>query len=88
MFPACTHCFFMVGFLSAMGVHAEPFLIRTLCGSCGLSSLQDEVQHSHSLGTLPLVIPVVSAPSKMRCGHSLVDGHTPGCWAPCPGWCV
>ena len=162
----------MVGFLWAMGVRAEPSLIRTLPGSCGLSSLRDEVQtlpfachpppgdscslsslqdevwalpgswaHSRLLGTLPWVMPVVSAPSEMRCVHSpvvghpppgdacrlsslrdemrallggwvhswllgtlsqvvlvvsapsemrcvhsLVDGHTPGCWAPSPGW--
>ena len=108
MFPASTHSFFMVGLLRAMGVHAEPFLIRTLCGSCGLSSLQDEVQtlpfaehpplggacslsslrdevralpgswaHSRLLGTLPRVVPVVSAPSEMRCSQSPVDAHTP-----------
>ena len=27
-----------------MGVHAEPSLIRTLPGACGLSSLREEVQ--------------------------------------------
>ena len=65
-------------------VHTEPSLICTLPGACGLSSLRDEVQtlpgcwaHSRSLGTLPRVVPVVSAPSEMRCGHSPVDGHTP-----------
>ena len=49
-----------------------------------LSSHQDEVQalpggwaQSRSLGTFPLLMPVVSAPSEIRCGHSLVDGHTP-----------
>ena len=35
--------FFMVGLLWAMGVHTEPFLIRTLPGACGLTSLRDEV---------------------------------------------
>ena len=81
MFPASTHSFFMVGLLWAM---AEPSLIRTLPGACGFSSLRDEVQtlpgcwaHSRSLGTLPRVVPVVSAPSKMMCGHPPVDGHTP-----------
>ena len=53
-------------------------------GSCSLSSLRDEVQvlpgswvHSRLLGTLPQVVPVVSAPSEMRCVHSPVNGHTP-----------
>ena len=84
MFPASTHSFFMVGLLRAMGVHAEPSLIHTLPGACGLSSLRVEVQtlpsgwaHYRLLGTLPGVVPVVSAPSEMRCGHSLVDEHTP-----------
>ena len=82
MVPASTHSFFMVGLLRAMGVRAEPSLIRTLPGSFSLSSLGDEVQtlpgrwaHSRSLGTLPQVVPAVSAPSEMRCGHCLVDGH-------------
>ena len=44
--------------------------------------------HSRLMGTLPLVVPVVSAPSEMRCEHSPVDRHTPGCWAPCPEWCL
>ena len=44
MFPASTCSFFMVGLLQAVGVCAEPSLIRTLPGSCGLNSLQDEVQ--------------------------------------------
>ena len=35
---------FFVGLLQAMGVCAEPSLIRTLPGVCGLSSLRDEVQ--------------------------------------------
>ena len=62
MFPASTHSFFfffMVGLLQAMGMRAEPSLICTLPGACGLSSLRDEVQtfpggwaHSWSLGTL------------------------------------
>ena len=39
----------MVGLLWALGLHAEPSLIRTLLGACGLSSLRDEVQ------TLPSV---------------------------------
>ena len=30
----------------------------------------------HPRGTLPRVVPVVSAPSMMRCGHSPVDGHS------------
>ena len=34
----------MVGLLRALGVRAEPSLIHTLPGSCGLSYLQDEVQ--------------------------------------------
>ena len=110
MFPASTHSFFMVGRLWAMGVRAEPSLICTLPGSCGLSYLRDEVQtlpftghpplggscslsslrdevralpgswvHSRLLGTLPQVVPVVSAPSEMRCTHSPVDGY------PAPG---
>ena len=83
MFPASTHSFFMVGQLWDMGVCTEPSLICTLSGACGLSSLRDEVQtlpgvwaHSRSLGTLPWVVPAVSASSEMRCGYSLVDGHT------------
>ena len=44
VFPASTHSFFMVRLLPAMGVRAEPSLIGTLPGSCGLSRLQDEVQ--------------------------------------------
>ena len=48
VFPAATHSFFMVGLLGAMGVRAEPSLICSLPGFCGLSYLQDEVQ------TLPL----------------------------------
>ena len=46
-------------------------------GACSLSSLQDEVRalpggwaHSHLLVTLPQVVPVVSAPSQMRCAQS------------------
>ena len=91
MFPASIHSFFMVGLLQARVVRAEPSLICTVPGSCGLSSLQVEVQtlpggwvqslvavHTPwSLGTLPGLVPVVSAPSEMRCGHSPVDGHTP-----------
>ena len=34
----------MVGLLGVMGVRAEPSLILTLLGSCGLSYLRDEVQ--------------------------------------------
>ena len=30
-----------------------------------------------SLGTLPQLVPVVSAPSEMRCGHFPVDVHSP-----------
>ena len=48
MFPVSTQSFFMIGLLWAMGVCAEPSLILTLRGSCGLSYLRDEVQ------TLPL----------------------------------
>ena len=44
VFPGSTHSFFMVGLLRVMGVRAEPSLIRTLPGSCCLSSLWDEVQ--------------------------------------------
>ena len=76
MFLASTYSF-MVGLLPAMGVHAEPSLIRTLPGACGFSSLRDEVQtlpgcwaHSRSLGTLPRVVPVVSAPYETRCAQS------------------
>ena len=36
--------FFMVDLLRAMGVRAEPSLIRTLPGACSLSSLRDEVR--------------------------------------------
>ena len=74
----------MVGLFWAMGVSAEPSLIHTLPGSCGLNSLRDGVQtlpnlwaHSWLLGTLPRVVPVVSAPSEMRCAHSPVDLRTP-----------
>ena len=81
MFPASTHSFFMVGLLWAMDVRAEPSLIHTLPGSCGLSSLRDGVQtlpnlwaHSWLLGTLPRVVPVVSAPSEMRSALSLMGG--------------
>ena len=59
--PSFYLLFFMVGLLRAMGVRAEPSLIRTLPSACGLSSLQDEVRtlpgrwaHSPSLGTLPV----------------------------------
>ena len=48
--------FFMVGLLWAMGLRAEPSLIRTLPGACGLSSVRDDVQTlpggwAHSLVT-------------------------------------
>ena len=83
MFPASTLSFLMVGLLQAMSVHAEPSLICTLPFALGFSSLRDEVQtltsgwaHSRSLGTLPRVVPAVSALSEMRCGHSPVDGHS------------
>ena len=76
--------FFMVALLLSMGVRAEPSLIRTLPGACSLSSLRDELQalpggwaHSLLLGTLPQAVPVVSAPSEMRCRHSPVNEHTP-----------
>ena len=36
--------FFMLVLLWAMGVRAEPSMICTLPGACGLSSLRDEVQ--------------------------------------------
>ena len=69
--------FLMVGLLRTVGVHAEPSLIHTLPGPCGLSSLRDEVQTLPGewslfqwLGTLPWVVPVVSAPSEMRCAQS------------------
>ena len=46
-------------------------------GACSLSSLQDEMwalpggwAHSWLLGTLPWVVPVVSALSEMRCAQS------------------
>ena len=88
MFPPSTHSFFMVGHLQAMGVRAEPSLICTLPGACGLSSLRDEVQtfpggwaHSWSLGTLSVTgHPTpggASTPSKVRCEHSQIAGHTP-----------
>ena len=91
--------FFMVGLLWAMGLRAEPSLIRTLPGAC--VSVPSEMRcrhslvgghtphhwaHSRSLGTLPQLVPVVSAPSEMMCGSSLVDGG--GCWAPSPLWCL
>ena len=41
--------------------------------------------HSRSLGTLPWVVLVVSAPSKMRCRHSQVAGHTLVAGHPAPG---
>ena len=44
MFPAPIYSFFMVGLLRAMGVYAEPSLIPTPPGACGLSSLRDEVR--------------------------------------------
>ena len=43
--------------------------------------------HSWSLGTLPRVVPVVSAPSEMRCGHSPVVGHPPW-WVGTLPWVV
>ena len=88
MFPASTHSFFMVGRLWAMGVRAEPSLIRTLPGACVSVPSEMRCRHSHSLGTLPWVVPVVSAPSEMRYRYSQVAGYTPGCWAPCPRWCL
>ena len=76
--------FFMVGLLQAMHMRAEPSLIFTLPCACVLSSLQDEVRtlssgwaHSWLLCKLSWLVPVVSAPSKIRCGHSLVGAHTP-----------
>ena len=90
MFPGSTHSFFMVGLLWVMGVHAEPSLIRTLPGACSLSPSEMRCGHSPitghtpghwahslSLGTLPRVVPVVSAPCEMRYKHSPVDEHTP-----------
>ena len=68
MFPVSTYSFFMVGLLQAMGMPAEPSLIRTLPGACGLSSLQDEVQtlpgvHVHSLWWVPTL--------PGQCAHAL-----------------
>ena len=68
MFPASTHSFFMVGLLRAMGVRAEPSLIRTLPVVSVTSEMR--CRHTHLLGTLPPVVPVVSAPSEMRCVQS------------------
>ena len=71
----------LVGFLlQDIGVQAEPSLIPTLPGACGLRSLCDEVLTLPggcaqslvgvltlwSLGTLPWLVPVVLAPSEMR----------------------
>ena len=74
----------------AMGVGVEPSLIRTLPGACGLSSLRDEVQtlpsvwaHSRLLGTLPRVVPVVSAPSEMSCTQSRWVAGWRGDWSCC-----
>ena len=58
----------MVGFLWAMGVRAEPSLIRTLPVVSVTSEMR--CRHTHLLGTLPPVVPVVSAPSEMRCVQS------------------
>ena len=68
----------MVGLLRAMGVHAEPSLIHTLPGSCGLSYLRDEVQ------TLPLA--GHPAPGGACSLSSLRDEvrALPGGWAPSP----
>ena len=77
MFPASTHSFFMVGLLRAMGVCAEPSLIHTLPCSCGLSSLRDEFQTLPFTVHPPPGVPVVSAPSEVRCAHFPVDGHPP-----------
>ena len=53
-----------------------------------LGTLPSTWTHSLLLSSLPRVVPVASAPSEMRCVHSHVDGHPPGCWAPCLGWCL
>ena len=95
MFPASTHSIFMVGLLRAMGVCTEPSLIHTLLGACGVNSLRDELQTLPGQCVLlpvgahtPQLVPVVSVPSEMRCRDSPVGGHTPGRWAPSPGWCL
>ena len=53
VFPASTQSFFLLGLLWAMGVRAEHSLISTLPGSCGLSSLRDEVQTLQFTGHPP-----------------------------------
>ena len=78
MFPASTPSFFMVGLLGAMGVRAEPSLICTLPGSCGLSYLQDEVE-TLSLAGHP--------PPDGSCSLSSLQDEVralPGSWAHSP----
>ena len=84
MFPSSTHSFSMIGLLRAVGLRAFALSLIPVV----LVTLEMRCRHSHSLGTLPRVVPVVSAPSKMKFGHSPVSGHTPGRWAPSPGWCL
>ena len=102
MFTASTHCVLMVGLLQAMGVHAEPSLIHSFPGACGLSTLRDEVgaflggwAHSPVAGHPPLVgdcslssfrDEVQTLPG--RCAYFPVGRHTPSCWVPSPLWCL
>ena len=85
MFPASTHSFFMVGLLQAMGVCAEPSLIRTLPGSCGLSYLQDEVQTFSFTEHPPLGGSCSLSSLRDEVWALPVAGHTPGFCAPSPG---
>ena len=66
----------MADLLQVMVVHAEPSLIRTLLGACGLGSLRDEVQ------TLPggcLQTPVgAHTPGWMRTLPGWADGRVEG----------
>ena len=67
MFLASTYSF-MVGLLPAMGVHAEPSLIRTLSGACGLTSLLDEVW----------TLPGEHSPWSLRTLHRWLGGEETG----------
>ena len=67
-----------------MGVHVDPSLMHTLPGSCGLSSLLDEVQTLPGHCTqclvgvhIPGLVPVFLALSEMMCRHSPVKMHCP-----------
>ena len=56
-----------------------PRWVRTDSG--GFADFPGTGHTPQSLGTLPQLVPVVSAPSEMRCGHFPLDAHT--CW-----WCT